>query len=194
MSLYGSFGWPANTRFCDVWPEVDDFIDDYHDSGIYQSDEGTRLDDNHAKLLYYLLYARYGNDSIASFDRNRFEYGLFSIIFQYGPTWVKELEIQEKLRALDLTDGDLFAGVKAIHNHAYNPGTAPSTATLNELPAINEQNTTQYKKSKIDGYAALMELLKTDVSNIFLNRFKVLFQQVVVPVQPLWYTEHEEED
>lgn len=86
-----------------------------------------------------------------------------------------------------MTDDELFTGATQIHNHAYNPGTAPSTNTLNELTAINEQNTSKNKKGKMDAYAMLIALLETDVTESFLNKFKKLFLTVVQPEEPLWY-------
>jgi hypothetical protein len=78
---------------------------------------------------------------------------MFSVIFQYGPTWQKRLDIQAKIRGL--TDSDILIGSKAIYNTALNPSTAPSTGSLEELTYINSQNTTNYKKSKLEAYAQL---------------------------------------
>ena len=36
-----------------------------------------------------------------------------------------------------------------------NPGTEPSTGSLEELTSINAQNTTGYKKSKLDAYMSV---------------------------------------
>lgn len=100
-----------------------------------------------------MLYARYGNSSIANEDVNQFKYKVFSIIFQYGPTWEKRLDIQSKLR--NLSDADILAGQKAVYNNALNPGTAPGTSSPEELTYINAQNTTSLKKSKMDAYMQL---------------------------------------
>lgn len=144
-----------------------------------------KLADVNTELLFYMLYARYGNSHIAFSDENQFIFALFTMVFQYGPTWAKRLHIQEQLRAIK--DEDLMLGGKAIYNHGYNPSTAPSTSTLEELTTINEQNTTNYKKSKMEGYAILMELLDTDVSEEFLTRFRKLFIKVLAPDRPLLY-------
>lgn len=61
--------------------------------------------------------------------------------------------MQNELRTM--SDDDLIKGSKQIVNHSYNPSTAPSTATLEELTTINEQNTNNYKRSKLDAYAFL---------------------------------------
>lgn len=176
-SLYGNY---RQVKFTDVWQTAESFVTDYKSNGI-----GTTISDKTATTLYYLLYSRYGNSVLASSDTNRFKYDVWATIFSYGPTWEKRLEIQEKLR--NLTDDDLFTGATQIYNHAYNPGTAPSTNTLNELTAINEQNTSKNKKGKMDAYAMLIELLETDVTESFLDKFKKLFLRVVQPELPLWY-------
>lgn len=176
-SLYGNY---RQVKFTDVYPDVATFLAEYNNNGIK-----TTISQDSATTLYYLLYSRFGNSVIASSDTNRFKYDLFGTIFSYGPTWEKKLDIQEKLR--NLTDDELFAGSTQIHNHAYNPGTAPSTNTLDELPAINEQNTSKYKKDKMSGYAMLVSLLDTDVTESFISKFKKLFITVVQPELPLWY-------
>ena len=177
-SLYGNY---RQVKFTDVWQTAESFVTDYKSNGIE-----TTISDKTATTLYYLLYSRYGNSVLASSDTNRFKYDVWATIFSYGPTWEKRLEIQDKLR--NLTDDELFTGATQIHNHAYNPGTAPSTNTLDELTAINEQNTSKNKKGKMDAYAMLIALLETDVTESFLDKFKKLFLKVVQPELPLWYT------
>ena len=177
-SLYGKYY--RQVTFTDVWGDAKTFVSEYNSSGIE-----TTISDTTATTLYYLLYSRYGNNTIASSDTNRFKYDVWATIFSYGPTWEKRLEIQEKLRGL--TDDDLFTGATQIYNHAYNPGTAPSTQTLDELTAINEQNTSKYKKDKMSGYAMLISLLETDVTERFLDKFQKLFINIVQPELPLWY-------
>ena len=177
-SLYGNY---RQVKFTDVWQTAESFVSDYKNNGIE-----TTISDKTATTLYYLLYSRYGNSVLASSDTNRFKYDVWATIFSYGPTWEKRLEIQDKLR--NLTDDELFTGATQIYNHAYNPGTAPSTSTLDELTAINEQNTSKNKKGKMDAYAMLIALLETDVTESFLDKFKKLFLKVVQPELPLWYT------
>lgn len=177
-SLYGNF---RTRTFTDIYGSLEEFKDDYTNSGI-----PTTLSDSNISTLYYLLYARYGNSNIASSDENQFKYKLMSIIFMYGPAWQKRLDIQKKL--MELSDDEIVKGATAIYNQALNPSQAPSTQTLEELNYINSQNTTKYKKSKIEGYALLTELIKTDVTEAFIGKFKKLFITVVEPDYPLWYT------
>lgn len=176
-SLYGNY---RQVKFTDVYNNVNDFLADYKNNGI-----STTISEQSATTLYYLIYSRFGNSTVASSDLNRFKYDLFGTIFSYGPTWEKKVSIQEDLR--NLSDADLFNGPTQIFNHAYNPGTAPSTSTLEELPAINEQNTNKYKKDKLAAYSMLYSLLEEDVTERFLSKFKKLFLTVVQPEIPLWY-------
>ena len=176
-TVYGNY---RTRKFADIWPSADAFIQDYQASAIPQ-----KLKVADATTLYYLLYARYGNSSIANSDENQFKYKIFSTIYIGGATWAKKQEIQDKLRAM--TEDEILAGTKAINNHAYNPQTAPTTDTVDELEYINEQNTTKYKKSKLDGYALLWAILNDGVTERFLREFRYHFLVVVEPQLPLWY-------
>ena len=109
----------------------------------------------------------------------------------YGPSWEKRLDIQKALRTLS-TD-EILTGAKAIHNHSYNPSTEPSTDTIDELPTINEQNTTKYKKNILEAYSELYQLIETDVTEDFLDEFKKLFIQVLAPDMPLLYATYPED-
>jgi len=180
----------STIKFTDVWEDVDDFKSDLADSPFAGS-LSTSSPDN-VSILFYLLYARYGNNPIANLDITQWKFKVFSVIFQYGPTWQKRLDIQGKLRSL--TDADILSGSKAIFNHAFNPSTAPSTGSLDELSYINDQSTSNYKKSKMDAYMQLWELLRTDVTEDFLNQFKKCFKIFVSSEQPLLYISENEED
>ena len=185
-SLYGNY---RTRKFTDIYPDVTTFTNDYNNIGI-----PTTITSENISTLYYLLYAKYGNSHIANSDETQFKYKLFGTVFSYGPTWEKRLDMQNELRTM--SDDDLIKGSKQIVNHSYNPSTTPSTATLEELTTINEQNTNNYKRSKLDAYAFLWDLLATDVTTEFINKFKSLFLVIVEPQLPLWYlTElNQEED
>lgn len=168
--------------FCEIFDSAADFVSEYKNSGLYDATSGhlnNSLSDRDATTLFYLLYARYANNPIANLDENQFKYKVWATIFQYGPAWAKKLDIQNKLR--ELTDDEIRLGSKAIYNHAFNPSTDPSTASLEELTAINEQNTTNFKKSKIDGYMGLWQLVVSDVTNEFIKKFEKLFKMFVTP-------------
>ena len=171
--------------FQEIWESAEKFVEEYNANGIK-----TTISNENCTTLYYLLYAKYGNNPIASSDENRFKYAVWATIFKYGPTWEKRLEIQDKLRAL--SEEDLLRSGRSIFNHAYNPSTEPSTSSIEELPGINEQNTNLYVKSKIDAYGSLMELLRTDVTEQFLGEFKKLFKICLVENPLLYVTELKE--
>lgn len=174
--------------FTDIYDDAGTFVYYYKHCGI-----PTTISDSNCNTLYYLLYARYGNNPIANMDEEQFKYKVCALIFQYGPTWEKRLAIQQSLRGL--SDSDLLQGAKAIYNHAYNPSQAPSTSTLTELEYINDQNTTNYKKSKMEAYAQLWDLLAVDVTGEFLNKFQKCFKQFVQPERTFIYvTDLDEEE
>lgn len=296
----------------EVWSQASEFLTDYQNVGI-----PTTISVQNATTLYYLLYARYGNTPIANYDENQWKYKMFSIIFQYGPTWEKRLSIQDTLRGLqisDLVDNGSFhesfshsgsesssktgsdnntrtlnttekntgtakvantgtdttasTGTQSvahtgtvgttgetedIKNHAYNPGTSPAQNAYTPLNYINEQNatknnvdstvtnnltdattndlqnktthdttstttndlsradtgtitdaraitdsaeanntsknetTTVMTAGKLKAYEKLLELLETDVTGEFINKFKTCFKQFVMPERTFIY-------
>ena len=170
--------------FTEVWEEPESFITDFKGSVFNQI---PALNEYTLELVFGLLYAKYGNNPIANNDINQFKAKVFSVLFSYGPTWLKRLDIQEKLR--NLSDEDLLRGGKAIYNNALNPDGSPATQSLEELSRINSQSTTNYKKSRMDAYAQLWDLLDTDVTGEFINKFKICFKQFVRPEEPLLYYE-----
>jgi hypothetical protein len=178
--LGGNF---INFTFSDVFSNADEFKAEYETSMLASSI--SKIKPESVDILYYLLYARYGNSVVASFDENQFKYKVFSIIFQYGPSWERRLEAQKVIR--ELSEEDIIKGTKRINNKSYNPSTAPTTDTLEELTTINEQYTDGWKKSKLEGYASLLALLDTDVTEEFISKFKKLFITIVEPNLPLWY-------
>ena len=176
-SLYGNF---RQVTFSDVFSSYEQFNAEKEACEIPIDIENAQM-----MTLYYLLYSRYANSTIASSDTNRFKYDLFSIIFSYGPTWSKKLLLQQQIR--NLTEDELLKGGSAIYNTALNPSTAPSTQSTEELNYINSQNTTKYKKSKAEALTLQYSLLEDTVTEEFLNKFKRLFLTVVAPEKPLWY-------
>ena len=166
--------------FVNIFDDYDTFKDEYDESAFNGVLTNTNLE-----ILYYILYSRYGNSPIVDFDENQFKYKLFSIIWQYGPTWQKRLDIQKEIRDLqDITEGSF-----AIYNSALNPSTEPSTDSDQILSYINQQNTTRYKKTPMDAYGQLWDLLAIDVTEQFINRFKPLFKQFIAPYTRLYESE-----
>ena len=179
----------STVLFTEVWSSAEDFKTDFGASPFTGAISSSSPDN--VTLLYYLLYGKYGNNPIANLDVEQFKMKLFGIIFAYGPSWQKRLDIQSKLRGL--TDSDILIGSKAIYNTALNPSTTPSTSSLDELTYINQQNTTNYKRSKLEAYGQLWELISTDVTTAFIDKFKVCFKLFVRHEQPLLYVTEEED-
>lgn len=186
--------------FTEIWDNVTKFTNDYKGSPLYDYVAATQstpaqlnnsLTDTNISKLYYLLYARYGNNPIANLDVNQFKYKVYSIIFEYGPTWQKQLDIQDKLR--NLSDEDIEKGQFAIYNQAYHDATEPSTNTTEELGYINNQNTSRMKKGKLNAYSDLLLLLKTDVTKSFIDRFANLFKKFLYNGKPTLYVTDIEE-
>ena len=174
-SLYGNF---RTHSFTEIFEEFDAFKDAYNNTVF----AGAISNDN-LQLLYYLLYARYGNSHIANSDENQFLYKMCATIWQFGPVWEKKIEVQREIRGLTLDE--LQEGSKQISDHAYNPSTVPS----GEIENINEQDRIKYKKSKADAYALIMEIMEQDVTEEFINKFKPLFLIITEPQEPLLYRE-----
>ena len=181
----------STTSFSDVYPNYDLFLEGINYEGDtiigYNTIPEFKIlkDVNNLKTIYYLLMGRYGNSPIANNDVNQFSIKLFSTIFQYGPSWEKRLDIQNKLRSL--TEEELLTGAKSIYNHALNPITEPTTNTLNELEYINDQNVSKYVKAKPTAYLELWEILKDDVTERFLRKFQHLFLQIARPTRNIYY-------
>lgn len=160
--------------FTEIWESADDFKADYSASALKSS---TALTTAQQEIVYYLLFGKYGNNPIANYDVTQWKYKIWSIIYAYAPTYFKKEEIQEALRALDLDE--LRESQKTILNHAFNPSNAPSTATTDELDYLNDQNVTKGTRNKADAYANLWGMLRTNLTEEFINRFKYCFKLVV---------------
>ena len=168
------FGNYLTMTFSDIYPNVDVFMADAKSEHLKNLMPYGFSDDN-IKTLFYLLTAKYANNSIAS----------DSLIFQYGGTWQKKLELQNKIRTMEETEARKSG--RTIDNHAYNPGTPASADTVDNLEHIDQQNQRLYEKSLLETYAEVSALLEEDITGDFIEKFKVLFLWVVSPQRPLWY-------
>ena len=166
--------------FCEIYPDEASFLTDYLGNKFPKD-----ITNDNISVIFYLLYAKYGNTPIANFDVNQFKYKLFSVIFMYGPRWQKQLAIQQEIRALNIDD--VMKGNKTIWNKALNPNTEPSTAALEEVREINEQNVQTQKKSIADSYALLLGLLEDTFTEEFIDRFKICFKSFVMHERPILY-------
>ena len=119
----------------DVWSKATDFLADYQNIGI-----PTTISAQNATTLYYLLYARYGNTPIANYDENQWKYKMFSIIFQYGPTWEKRLDIQNTLRGLQIADLVDNGSFHELFSHSASE-TSSKTGSDNNTRTLNTTET-----------------------------------------------------
>lgn len=176
---YTYFGAFSNRSFLDVFPDADTFLAQFK-----QFSDGVTLyytlSDSEVKFLYLVIYGRYGSEYIASSNVSRFKTSIFNIVLLEGPIYIKRLDVQKRLMDL-LDDDEILAGGKAIFNKALNPGNLPSTADLQEIEYINEQNTTNYIKSPTEGYSLLLSLLQSDYTERFLRNFRKLFLKILAP-------------
>ena len=135
--------------------------------------------------LYYLLFARYASNHIRSTYPEQWKMKLMATVFEYGPTWSKRLEIQDKVR--QMSDDDLTKGTILTYNNAANPDTGPTTDTWDSLPGINSQNKTLQRRGKLDAYAYVDSILRTDVTADFIEKFRKFFDITADPGMPLDY-------
>lgn len=181
-----------NITFSQLWETADDFIESYNITSLPKEPYVT---DDVLRLVWTLMIGRFADSTIKPYNT----YGAFKIrfmsrVWQYAPTWKKRLDIQNKLRELSLEPGsEIYEGSKAIYNSAMNPGTQPSTSDTEELNFINSQNTTKYKKSKLEGLALLNDLMENDVTEQFLRRFDDLFKTIIYSGRTLLYKNYLDE-
>lgn len=175
-----------NVTFSQLWETKESFIETYNETGLPKENY---LDDKTLELIWILMLGRFADSTIKPYNTyGAFQVRFMSRIWQYAPTWKKKLDIQNKLRELSLDDGSaLYLGSTAIYNTALNPGTEPSTGDTDELNFINKQNTTKYKKSKLEGLALLNDLLKNDITDAFLRRFDDFFKTIIYSGRTLLY-------
>ena len=160
-------GLTITPTFRDVYTSEEVFLEEYN-NGMFP----TTISATSARTLYYLLYARYGNEEMAdTIDIHQWKAQLMSIIFQYAPAWEKRLEIQEKIRGWN--EDQILQGSEEIYNMAQHPGKAVPEDGL--VKAINQQNVNYRKKDKMNAYSYLLSLLDTDITEELLIRFKPLF-------------------
>lgn len=184
--LYGSY---LNMTFADIYSDYEEFKEDA--KGMAAKLIPIDFTDESLEVLYYLLLAHYGNNSIASSDINRFKLNLFAIVYQHGGTWQKKVTLQTAIRTMK--EEDTRVGSREISNHAYNPATPASTASLDEITYIDQQSSRGHKKSLLEAYAEVSALMEEDITENFIARFKSLFLWIVSPQRPLWYVTDEDD-
>ena len=203
FALNTDYGSSRTRKFSDIYPTFDSFQTAWNDTVFSQqetelsqhiSEDSSNDAPQNLLLIYQLLLARYANSTIASSDENRFSLQCMATIFQYAPTWLKRLEIQETLQKMDLTSDAFLKGSSVVTNVSLNPSEDPATDTLDPLSTVNQQTVTGQKRDKFKALAILEELLRTDVTGEFLNRFRPLFRKIGSPQRPLFYLTTEENE
>ena len=171
-----------HATFDDIFPNALTFTAKLRSTNIITSVEIT---DSFLSRLFYMLYAKHGTDPIKSSNYDQWVFKVALVTESYAPAFLKREDIQKKLRAL--TDDELREGYKNIFNHALNPSTTPSTENTNELPFITDQNINKGKKSKIDAYASLWDILRIDVIQEFLRKYDKLFSSIASTTNRMVY-------
>ena len=160
-------GATITPTFAEMYESPEAFLAEYT-NGIFPM----TITEANCRTLYFLLYARYGNEEIAdTIDINQWRAQLFSIIWQHGPAWEKKLQIQEEIRGWD--KDEIHEGAEEIYNTAAHPGKALPEDGI--VKGINGQNRSLRKKDKMSAYSYLTAILETDITEEFLIRFKSLF-------------------
>lgn len=173
-----------NKTFVELFPNETLFCNYVNGSGVEIFEKTQSL-----KTTFWLIYAKYGNNPIANEDENQSKAKFLSVMFRFGPSWEKNLEIQKSLRSL--TEEDICKGGRIINNRALNPSTIPQINDTEEICEVNEQTVAKSSKSKIEGYSLLLDLLKNDVTSEYVDKFKECFQQFFVPNNDLIYIEED---
>ena len=177
--MFSNYSLFSNYKFFDIWADKEQFLADYKNT-ITQT-----INDQSVYTLWVLLGAKYGEANIANNSVSNFKQNVFSIIYMYGPAWEKRIQLQKDLIAL--TPEDIQVGNFQIYNHSFNPSTAPTTNSLEELRTINEQNTARQVKGKVEAIRDLWILIETDVTEEFLEKFRKLFIPIAALQRPVLY-------
>ena len=184
------FGNYLNMTFSDIYPSAEEFMEDAQGLAAKLIPEDFTPDS--LEITYYLLLARYANSSIAAADVNRFKLQLFSLIYQFGGTWQKKVELQKKIRTLAETEARK-SNVQ-INNHAYNPATQTSTTAFDPLKHIDQKSAATQTKGLLETYAQIGLLLDDSITEDFISHFKKLFLWFVSPQRPLFYMDLADND
>lgn len=189
------YGSSRTRSFSDIFPSFETFQAAW--SSTTFSRQAVALNQNiphvgsdgisNLKLIYELLLARYANSTISSSDEGRFVLQCMSTIFQHAPAWIKRLEIQHTLHEMNLKSDEFLHGSLQIFNKSFNPSEDPDAGDFKTLSTINQQDVNLQKRDKFRSLAILDELLRTDITELFIDKFKYLFRIVVAPQRPLFY-------
>lgn len=197
FTQHTDYGSSRTRSFADIFPDFETFQNAWNNTVFSQQavalsqtipeGEGPQ----NLALIYELLLSRYANSTIASSDENRFVLQCMATIFQYAPAWIKRLDIQHTLHEMDLNSEEFLRGSSMISNISLNPSEDPANDTMAALSTVNQQNVNTQKRDKFKALAILEELLKTDITGAFIDKFRPLFRIIVAPQRPLFYITEE---
>lgn len=167
-------------NFSDIYSDADTFLADMGSLGLEKN-----LEDDDYKTIFFLLFSRYGDTGITGYgDETRWKMRLQAVIWQYGPEWKKKIALQKEIQGMSVDDA--MKGSTMIYNHAVNPSTEPTTGTTEELDFINEQTQNKSKRSKADAIASLWDMLDSNITERFMDKFKNLFTKFTLKDEPLY--------
>lgn len=171
-----------NKRFNEIFPDASSVSTEMLSLGF----DTLFPEDFSWKVFYSLISGRHALDevSVRGDDESslaRWKTRFCSILWQYGPSWWKQAQLQDQFRKF--SEEDLVKGSLQVASQALNPAKKPDKTIQGiDLPiveTINAQSSNQYKKNKTDAYSSLLFLLKNDVTEPFLRRFDPLFKTIL---------------
>lgn len=182
----GYYGAYMTRTFGEIFSSDTDFASFYSTCGIPATlQSGSDYNDFNINTIYALLCAEFMNSHIKSASEDRFKLKVMQLIYQYGPTWQREMYLQKKIRSI--TESDMMKGSEALYNHAQNPATSPATDARTFLSYIDDQNATLYNKDKIKAFLDNLMALDDQSTKKFLDKFKKLFITIAYPGNTLYY-------
>lgn len=185
-----------NPTFYEIYETSDDLIKSLTDHGyssIFDSIEGSA---GYLKTFYSLMAGRKGNNQATVRQEyiERWKMRFEGILWQYGPAWMKNLNVQKEIRSLSMDE--LRKGTLMISSTALNPAQQPSGTfegtDIPQVKTLDSQNTQQTRKGYVDAYNDLSIILENDVTEPFLRKFDALFKKIL-SAPPCEYEEDSDE-
>lgn len=173
--------------FSDTYSSFEEFVADY-DTFSALTVIPFEKKDEFLLHIYLLLMGEYSSNNLSNMSVDQFKIRFWTRVNQYGPQYERELKMQKEL--VQMKEADLMASSSVIYNSAINPATTVSDPSSELIEEINTQNTTFHKRSKLDAYAYLRDLLDDGINltKDFVAKFKDLFTVVLVGPELLYKT------
>lgn len=181
---YLSSAYPTQT-LADIFPKFADVRSFYNETGL--PDRFLDYEDFTFQTAYFMIMAEFASAHIKSSSIDLFKLRFCKLIFEHVPVWQREMYFQNKL--LQMSDDELLAGSKAIHNHASHPGSVPSTASLEALSYIDAQTATNYVKNAPEAINEHIYAINYNPTDRLLDAFRGLFTDVLYASDTHYYVE-----